>query len=168
MTIKIQLLNFFIRYRFLGSTYKAKNSNVKTPLSDDCSKCREMVPSVETPKLPKLTKSTVKITPPLCSCGRRCKRKKVMNPGRNIDRIFYTCPLQSADKTDKKGCKYFKWEEKLLKENQARSEKLDFNENTAGTVLPLKRAKPDVNIAQCGTVKTRQALKDICVNLFNP
>lgn len=49
------------------------------------------------------------ITPPLCDCGKRSKRKKVINPGPNTGRVFYLCPLQKAN-----GCKYFKWEESLL------------------------------------------------------
>ena len=46
-----------------------------------------------------------KITPPLCNCGRRTKRKIVVSPGPNEGKPFYTCPLGRRP-----GCGYFKWE----------------------------------------------------------
>ena len=46
-----------------------------------------------------------KITPPLCSCGRRTKRKVVVSPGPNEGKPFYSCPLGRGA-----GCGYFKWE----------------------------------------------------------
>ena len=55
------------------------------------------------------TMNSTRVTPPLCECGRRCKRKQVINPGPNIGRIFYSCSLQSP-KDKSNGCRYFKWE----------------------------------------------------------
>ena len=56
---------------------------------------------------------TNSITPPLCGCGRRCKRKKVMNPGPNIGRVFYSCPIHSHGSDD--GCGFFAGKKILLK-----------------------------------------------------
>jgi len=91
---------------------------------------------------------SVKITPPLCKCGRRCKRKKVMNPGPNIDRVFYSCP-ESRDS----GCKYFKWEEKLL--SRTTMSKQTFTPRDQNTKIQFE------------TLKKRSELKDACTNLFN-
>lgn len=50
-----------------------------------------------------------KVTPPLCGCGRRAKRKFVSNPGPNEGMPFYVCP-NSRGSDRKLGCNYFKWE----------------------------------------------------------
>lgn len=50
-----------------------------------------------------------KITPPLCGCGRRAKRKVVCSPGPNEGKPFYVCPC-SRGNDRKQGCNYFKWE----------------------------------------------------------
>ena len=57
------------------------------------------------------------ITPLLCHCGRRTRRRSVINPGPNQGRAFFTCSLnhgRSSLSTDKKrsksGCNYFGWE----------------------------------------------------------
>lgn len=46
-----------------------------------------------------------KITPPLCDCGKRTRRKVVSSPGPNQGKPFYSC---SKGRTS--GCGYFKWE----------------------------------------------------------
>ena len=46
-----------------------------------------------------------KITPPLCDCGKRARRKVVTSPGPNQGKPFYSC---SKGRTS--GCGYFKWE----------------------------------------------------------
>ena len=62
------------------------------------------------------------VTPPLCNCGRRTRRRSVINPGPNQGRAFFTCSLNhgrsslssSADKSKaKSGCKFFRWEVRL-------------------------------------------------------
>ena len=65
----------------------------------------------KTPLAPQLihTVNSTRVTPPLCECGRRCKRKQVINPGPNIGRIFYSCSLQSP-KDRSNGCRFYKWE----------------------------------------------------------
>lgn len=50
-----------------------------------------------------------KVTPPLCGCGRRAKRKFVCSPGPNEGLPFYVCP-NSRGNDRKLGCNYFKWE----------------------------------------------------------
>ena len=59
------------------------------------------------------------VTPPLCHCGRRTRRRSVINPGPNQGRAFFTCSLNhgrsslnlSADKKrSKSGCNFFRWE----------------------------------------------------------
>ena len=58
------------------------------------------------------------ITPPLCHCGRRSRRRAVINPGPNQGRAFFTCSSHgrttsgaNADKKkSKSGCKFFRWE----------------------------------------------------------
>ena len=46
-----------------------------------------------------------KITPPLCNCGKRAKRKTVTNPGPNQGKPFFSCPGGREA-----GCQYFRWE----------------------------------------------------------
>ena len=59
------------------------------------------------------------VTPPLCNCGRRTRRRSVINPGPNQGRAFFTCSLNhgrsslgsNADKAkSKSGCNFFRWE----------------------------------------------------------
>ena len=61
------------------------------------------------------------ITPPLCHCGRRTRRRAVINPGPNQGRAFFTCSFSHGRTTDgnadkkksKGGCKFFRWEVRL-------------------------------------------------------
>ena len=62
------------------------------------------------------------ITPPLCHCGRRTRRRAVINPGPNQGRAFFACSFShgrttsgaNADKKkSKSGCKFFRWEVRL-------------------------------------------------------
>ncbi|CAL1545841.1 unnamed protein product [Lymnaea stagnalis] len=75
------------------------NSSFKTPIS------RNMNLSLN-----------MKATPPLCSCGRRSKRRLVQNQGPNTGRWFFTCSVASSSvSADKKtGCKFFQWESPVL------------------------------------------------------
>ncbi|XP_064653292.1 ERI1 exoribonuclease 2-like isoform X2 [Lineus longissimus] len=56
--------------------------------------------------------SDMKVTPPLCKCGRRSKRRVAQTPGPNQGRGFFSCPHGSAGKN--KGCGYFLWESVYL------------------------------------------------------
>ena len=62
------------------------------------------------------------ITPPLCHCGRRTRRRAVINPGPNQGRAFFTCSFShgrttsgaNADKKkSKSGCTFVRWEVRL-------------------------------------------------------
>ena len=53
-----------------------------------------------------------KVTPPLCNCGKRTKRRTVSNPGPNEGKSFYACPNGKASDKNR-GCGFFKWEAKL-------------------------------------------------------
>ena len=75
-----------------------------------------------------------KITPPLCSCGRRSKKNNVVAPGPNQGRGFYSCPnrrsgrtsecaLQDSSNRRKTGCGYFKWESAVLRDRVVMSSK---------------------------------------------
>ena len=44
-----------------------------------------------------------KLTPPLCGCGRRARRRLATSPGPNQGRPFFSCPAGT-------GCQYFRWE----------------------------------------------------------
>lgn len=53
--------------------------------------------------------STMKVTPPLCHCGRRSKRRMVQSPGQNMGRFFFSCAVKKGT-LSKDGCNFFKWE----------------------------------------------------------
>ncbi|KAM9305526.1 ERI1 exoribonuclease 2 [Gastrophryne carolinensis] len=57
----------------------------------------------------------VRITAPMCSCGRRARKLTVSNGGPNQGRNFFTCAVRKRDDQGK-GCNYFKWEDALMKE----------------------------------------------------
>lgn len=51
-----------------------------------------------------------KITPPLCRCGKRTKRKTVVTPGPNEGVPFYVCPNGRGHGLKRQSCGYFRWE----------------------------------------------------------
>lgn len=63
-----------------------------------------------------------KITPPMCKCARRSKRRVAARPGPNQGRAFYSCPGLKRrsggglkDTTNAKtGCGFFSWESMVL------------------------------------------------------
>ncbi|GFR99455.1 ERI1 exoribonuclease 2 [Elysia marginata] len=56
--------------------------------------------------------STMRVTPPLCLCGRRSKRRQVQNCGPSMGRLFFTCSVGQSFRTpaNKGGCGFFQWE----------------------------------------------------------
>ena len=59
------------------------------------------------------------VTPPLCQCGRRTRRRCVVNPGPNQGRAFFTCSFNHCrsdlgsnvgKSKSESGCKFFRWE----------------------------------------------------------
>ena len=57
-----------------------------------------------------------KVTPPLCQCGKRTKRKIASSPGPNEGRAFFACP-----KSRIAGCNFFRWESLLLSSHGSES-----------------------------------------------
>ena len=62
------------------------------------------------------------VTPPLCQCGRRTRRRCVVNPGPNQGRAFFTCLFNNGrsglgstvgKNKSEGGCKFFRWEVRL-------------------------------------------------------
>ncbi|KAF4075539.1 hypothetical protein AMELA_G00235590 [Ameiurus melas] len=87
----------------------------------------------------------LKITAPLCDCGRRSRRLTVCNGGPNHGRAFYTCAGRRSsgpaprDSTHpgytnrRNGCGFFKWESALIKSSafSRNASALSFNLSTA-------------------------------------
>ena len=67
-------------------------------------KMHNLTPSTSS-REPLMTLNGGKITPPLCNCGKRAKRKLVTNPGPNEGKPFYVCPQGRGS-----NCGYFRWE----------------------------------------------------------
>jgi len=70
-------------------------------------------PNPTTPGSSRLTTLLQKVrphpnsTPPLCVCGRRARKRQVVKPGPNTDRIFWSCPLRGRN--TRAGCSFFVW-----------------------------------------------------------
>uniref|UniRef100_UPI003D966C41 ERI1 exoribonuclease 2 n=1 Tax=Danio rerio TaxID=7955 RepID=UPI003D966C41 len=58
-------------------------------------------------------KQKVKVTSPLCVCGRRARRLTVGNGGPNHGRVFYCCPRRRSN-THTHTCDFFQWESGVL------------------------------------------------------
>ncbi|KAH9513031.1 ERI1 exoribonuclease 2 [Bulinus truncatus] len=80
-------------------------SNFKTP--SDSGKINSVQSAFKTPRT---ISTNMKRTPPLCSCGRRSKRKLVHNQGPNHGRWFFSCSISTFNDRAKVGCKFFQWE----------------------------------------------------------
>lgn len=100
-------------YSFSSTIPQLCPSSVKTPhnqysVRSSCS-TKFSTPTISlTPCNLPVQRSTMKPTPPMCSCGCRAKRKFVQSPGQNIGRPFYCCG--STARSSRKGCNFFKWE----------------------------------------------------------
>ena len=80
-----------------------------------------------------LLSSGGKVTPPLCDCGKRTKRRTVSNPGPNEGRTFYACPNgKASDKS--RGCGFFKWE-KMLASSSCSPQSCTKSHSQASTAL---------------------------------
>ncbi|XP_053085882.1 ERI1 exoribonuclease 2, partial [Pangasianodon hypophthalmus] len=89
----------------------------------------------------------VKITSPLCDCGRRSRRLTVCNGGPNHGRAFYTCAgrrssgpaprysTHTGSASRNNGCGFFKWESALIKSSavSGNTSALSFNLRTAAS-----------------------------------
>ncbi|XP_035259762.1 ERI1 exoribonuclease 2 isoform X1 [Anguilla anguilla] len=61
------------------------------------------------------SRGPMKMTSPLCTCGRRAKRMTVGNGGPNHGRVFFSCPIGKMGSGNKTSCGFFKWESSVLK-----------------------------------------------------
>jgi len=84
-------------------------SSIKTPQNQSSVRSSCNTPGMMvTPCNQSAQNSTMRPTPPMCSCGCRAKRKFVHSPGQNMGRPFYCCG--ASKRTPKNGCNFFKWE----------------------------------------------------------
>ena len=84
-------------------------SSIKTPQNQSSVRSSCNTPGMMvTPCNQPVQNSTMRPTPPMCSCGCRAKRKFVQSPGQNMGRPFYCCG--ASKRTPKNGCNFFKWE----------------------------------------------------------
>ncbi|XP_060606663.1 ERI1 exoribonuclease 2-like [Ruditapes philippinarum] len=67
-----------------------------------------------------INNSNMKVTPPLCKCGRRSKRRMVQSPGQNMGRFFFSCAVRKRVGS-KEGCDFFKWETSLNTQSMSHS-----------------------------------------------
>ena len=93
-----------------GSTHTPSPSSTHTPLPGSTHNPSSNLSGRISGEL--LLSSGGKVTPPLCNCGKRTKRRTVSTPGPNEGQTFYACPNgKASDKS--RGCGYFKWEKML-------------------------------------------------------
>lgn len=64
-----------------------------------------------------------KVTPPLCNCGRRTRRKVVTSSGPNEGKPFFACPLGRGTGSGK-GCGFFRWEQSVVSPSNSSSSSL--------------------------------------------
>ena len=103
----------------LESTSTYNTPNFRTPSTSEWMKVKRLSssstntpPSFNDSLSRQVFSSGGKVTPPLCNCGKRTKRRRVSNPGPNEGKTFYACPNgKASDKS--RGCGFFKWERKL-------------------------------------------------------
>ena len=93
-----------------------------TPSPNDCNikSCNFKTPSIT----PQTGGACMLKTPPLCRCGRRCKRNYVQSPGANVGRSFFSCPLgrrSAGSENSSAGCGYFQWELPVTKRRHTSS-----------------------------------------------
>ena len=100
--------------RTIASCFKVQNT--KTPINQT-----PIQPVKKTPSNFTCNPLGLKRTPPLCDCGRRSHRKMVQNPGPNVGRFFYACPLGRKGMHKKSGCGFFKWEGQTITSSSSKS-----------------------------------------------
>lgn len=95
-----------------------KPVSLRTPLSHACATTSttpvntSVHSTFKTPKFNTPQTTTMKMTPPLCCCGRRSKRRLVQNQGPNTGRWFFSCSMGTPNVHNERrsGCKFFQWE----------------------------------------------------------
>ena len=86
-----------------------------------------------------INSSNMKMTPPLCKCGRRSKRRMVQSPGQNMGRFFFSCAVRKSVGS-KEGCDFFKWETSGLIQNNSMISK-QFTPVVRGTLQQITQRK---------------------------
>ena len=95
------------RHHTCSSTTTSETSNdvFRTPSTTEWMKVKAMSPSLLSSHNSPQPFNGGKLTPPLCNCGKRAKRKLVTSPGPNQGKPFFSCPAGRES-----GCQYFRWE----------------------------------------------------------
>lgn len=121
-----------VRHRSFGNVQNSFSSScpvpklcpsfVRTPqsqcsLRSTCSTKFSTPGFTVTPQDQPVQNSSMRPTPPMCSCGCRAKRKFVQSPGQNMGRPFFCC----GSSTRRNGCSFFKWENSHVATPFARS-----------------------------------------------
>jgi len=132
-------------------------SSIKTPQNQSSVRSSYSTPGIPgimvTPRNPPVQNSTMKPTPPMCSCGCRAKRKFVQSPGQNMGRPFYCCG--SSTRTSRKGCNFFRWENSLSVTPVAHSSEV--TPLTTKQFLPVQMTGRNKDLATPLSSHTRQA-----------
>lgn len=99
----------------MGNSSKSMVAALKTVFSPK---------SYHTPETGSKRVKMSKVTPPLCNCGKRTRRKTVYSPGPNQGRNFFSCcnrrQIKQTGLTDVTnyggGCNFFRWESAIINE----------------------------------------------------
>lgn len=119
----------------LGSSWKTFTSNNnssshKQPAEKELCKSPQITKVLKGPFQTRLKSienihvSNSKITPPLCNCGKRTRRKTVLSLGPNQGRRYYSCCKRQKRRQSRLrditncqwGCNFFKWESLVLQD----------------------------------------------------
>ncbi|XP_033737248.1 ERI1 exoribonuclease 2-like [Pecten maximus] len=138
---------------YLDSSKNSTGQENMTSISGD------ITPTNFSTKLSKGTISSMKVTPPLCRCGKRSKRRMAQTPGPNMGRFFFTCGAgsrQNNPQDKRKGCDYFKWESTLGIETNSRYN-CSFQSSRSNTSLPFKQVGQKSRFSQRKSLGVRSA-----------
>jgi hypothetical protein len=102
---------------------------------------------------------SVRITPPLCSCGRRSKRLVVSKPGPNQGRTFFACSLKKSEACRlNSGCGFFKWETTDQGQSPKFSNSKSFVTNSTSKTFDKPSSKSFASFANQQNVETVSCL----------
>lgn len=97
----------------MASSNQSASKAFKTPCQTSVQTCLKFTGPFKTPTMgSKPATSTMRVTPPLCLCGRRSRRRQVQNCGPNMGRLFFSCSTGQSIGTPatRGGCGFFQWE----------------------------------------------------------
>ena len=122
---------------YVESTPSPNDGDIENAVQHSRFKTPSVTPDSEAGRLLK--------TPPLCQCGRRCKRNYVQSPGANVGRSFFCCPLgrrSSGNRKSPTGCGFFQWEQAAMKRRHSSSPAL----STGSTASRSVHVSPSSNL----------------------